>query len=207
MRERAAAATLSMTFDDGPDPRWTPSILDALGASGARATFFVTPGRFPALIERIDAEGHEVAYHCGRHVRHSDRERDDVAGEARAGLTELGDLGIVPRRWRPPWGDTAPWTETLARCLGLELWGWSDDTEDWSGRRMETMLARVAPKIAPGAVVLMHDGIGPGARRSDCSETVRLVSRLASLARERDLELVSISEGDRASSLAPATLR
>ena len=62
-------ATLALTFDDGPDPVWTPHVLDALAATGARATFFpIAPsaGRHPALIARMLAEGHAIGLHCER---------------------------------------------------------------------------------------------------------------------------------------------
>ncbi|HEY5318839.1 MAG TPA: polysaccharide deacetylase family protein, partial [Solirubrobacteraceae bacterium] len=64
--------TCSLTFDDGPDPVWTPRILDSLGRAGARSTFFVMAEQARAhadLIERMQEEGHEVELHCVRHVR------------------------------------------------------------------------------------------------------------------------------------------
>jgi peptidoglycan/xylan/chitin deacetylase (PgdA/CDA1 family) len=192
-KQRLDRPGVSLTFDDGPDSRDTPLVLDELERAGARATFFVTPGSEPELIERMAEAGHEVAYHCGRHVRHSERTRREVLGEARSDLGWVGELGIRPRAWRTPWGDLAPWTGELAAGLGMELWGWSDDTEDWSGRPSGEMLADLERSIAPGSVVLMHDGVGPGARRRDCGPTVELVAPLVELCRERDLDLEPIN--------------
>ena len=64
-------AALALTFDDGPDPVWTPRVLDALAACGARATFFpIAPRaeRHPALIARMLADGHAVGLHCDEHA-------------------------------------------------------------------------------------------------------------------------------------------
>jgi peptidoglycan/xylan/chitin deacetylase (PgdA/CDA1 family) len=191
-RSGERVGTLALSFDDGPDLRWTPQVLAALERAGVTATFFVRPRRAPHLIERVAFEGHEVAYHCDRHIRHSDREREEVEAEVRRDLGLLAEIGVSPRRWRTPWGDLAPWSGSLADELGLELCGWSDDPEDWAGHGHLQMLRRLETTLGPGSVVLMHDGIGPGARRSDCRETVRLIEPLVYFARARGIEPTSI---------------
>ena len=191
--ETNTGGAVALTFDDGPDARWTPRVLDALRAADAVATFFVTPGLGIEAVAEIAAAGHEVGYHCGRHVRHTDRERGDVADEARADLEQLGEVGATVRCWRPPWGVLAPWTRDLAASLGLAVVLWDADTEDWSGRSATTMLAGIDPSIRAGAVVLMHDGIGPGALRTEASATVELIAPLVALARGRGLEPATVS--------------
>ena len=188
LQTRVQPDLVALTFDDGPDPRWTPAFLDELARLGVQATFFVIAGVEPRLIERIAAAGHEVGYHCGRHVRHSFRERDVVRREVTEDLRWLAGLGINARIWRTPWGDTAPWTAPLAADLGLELWGWSADTHDWSGLGHPEMLADVTSSLSGGSVVLMHDGIGPGALRSEPSETIALIEPLVALCRDRGFE-------------------
>lgn len=194
-RDRAAG-DLCLSFDDGPDPIWTVRVLDELERAGARATFFVQP-REPELVERILLAGHEVAYHCGRHLRHGEREPAELAGELERDLGRLAELGARPRRWRPPWGEIGPATAALAQRHGLELWLWSDDPEDWSGATAAEMLARLEPAIGPGSVVLLHDGLGPGARRAGCAETVALIAPLVELGRSRGLGAETIESGDR----------
>ena len=75
-------------------------------------------------------------------------------------------------------GASAPWTAAVAERAGLRLVGWDVDTHDWRGDSAEEMLERIAPDLFPGAVVLAHDGLGPGARRSGCAETVALIPPL-----------------------------
>jgi peptidoglycan/xylan/chitin deacetylase (PgdA/CDA1 family) len=142
---------VALTFDDGPDPRGTPAVLEALAAAGVRATFFVLG------------------------------ERAERAPEL---LATLGHLRLT--RWRLPWGALAPYSQALAGEHGLRLVGWTADTHDWRGDAAELMLEALA--LEPGAIVLMHDGVGPGARRGDCAQTARLVGPLVRRIRARGLE-------------------
>lgn len=183
---------IALTFDDGPDPLWTPRVLAALAGAKARATFFVIvprAARYPHLIDQIQAEGHSVEHHCVRHVRHTECTEDQVEADTEAGTSCLRTLGATPTRWRTPWGISAPFTERVARRHRLRLTRWAADSHDWAGGDAESMLASIAPELEQGGEVLMHDGIGPGARRADCSETVRLVEAVARHASEHGLAL------------------
>ncbi len=173
---------LALTFDDGPDPRWTPRVLDALRRHEIPATFFVIAPRalsHPQLIARMRAEGHSVQLHCDEHVRHSTRDRAWVAVDTDRALCRLESLGVHPTLWRTPWGDLAPFTARLADERGLTLTGWSADTHDWRGDTAEEMLAAIASQLDDNGIVLAHDALGPGALRSGCAETVRLIELLA----------------------------
>src|ERR671912_321165 len=140
----------ALTFDDGPDPSWTPRILDALESVGARATFFVIA---PLALEHrqlvsdtLDA-GHEVEFHCTEHVRHTRRSRREVEADTHEGLQSLRSLGIEARLWRPPWGICAPWTQEVAQESGLRLASWSADTKDWRAGTAPAMPAGVEPPL------------------------------------------------------------
>ncbi len=190
-RGAMTTTTFALTFDDGPDPVWTPALLDALARAGARATFFMlgeAAERHPGPVRRALAEGHAVELHGHGHLRHPAHPAERIAADAERGLAVLRGLGARPSRWRAPWGDLAPWTPALAERAGLELTGWTADTEDWRGDRAATMLSAVAPGLRPGAVVLAHDGLGPGALRDGCEETVALVEPLVAAARALGLE-------------------
>ena len=174
---------IALTFDDGPDPFWTPRVLDALRSAGAPATFFVVAPlaeRHPGLLRRAVDEGHEVALHCNRHTRHDRMGAEEILADATAGLRILKRLGHPVRDWRVPWGVVTPDTEAVAEELGLRLVGWSADSEDWRGDAADAMLDRLEP------------GIGPGALRDGCGETVELVGSLVSLARSRNLTPVPL---------------
>ncbi len=117
--------------------------------------------------------------HCDAHVRHTELSPEQGRDDTRRGLDRLGAVGVRPARWRTPWGVRAPCTEGVAREHGLELCGWDVDTHDWRGDSAEAMLAVTGPRLRDDAVVLLHDGLGPGARRADCAETLRLVRLVA----------------------------
>ena len=176
------AGSVELTFDDGPDPVWTPAVLAALSGSSLRATFFVIASRaaqHPRILAAIRSGGHAVELHCHEHVRHTEVDRAAIEGDTQRALTALADLGVTPRRWRTPWGAQASWTEEIAAAHDLELCGWDVDTHDWRGDAAEAMLASVGPGLHRGAVVLLHDGLGPGALRQGCEETVRFTRMIA----------------------------
>ncbi|MFL5887275.1 MAG: polysaccharide deacetylase family protein [Thermoleophilaceae bacterium] len=179
-----AAMHVFPTFDDGPDPVWTPRLLDTLGEVGWRAMFFVIAplaDSHPEIVERMLREGHKVEFHCYRHVAHEDMSAEEGELDARRGVgllrARFGD-GLISR-WRPPYGSRADWQDEVAARLGLRLTRWTIDTLDWDGRPAEEMATAIRPSLRLGSILLMHDGVGPGALRQGADETLRLVELLA----------------------------
>ncbi len=197
MRKAVAAGEIALSFDDGPDPTWTEPILDLLASRGAPATFFVEgPAalRRPDLVEEASRRGHEIGLHCFAHRRHSEMTASEIRADVEAALAALAGLGAAPRAWRTPWGDESEATAAIAEEFGLALWGWSHDTHDWRGDSCERMLSALEPAaLDQGPVVLMHDGLGPGARRSGCEQTLRLTDALLDRAADAGLHPTSLS--------------
>jgi peptidoglycan/xylan/chitin deacetylase (PgdA/CDA1 family) len=180
---------LALTFDDGPDPRGTPAVLDALAAAEVKATFFVLGRcveRHPTLLKRVIGEGHGVEVHGFEHLRHPRTRRETVEADLDRALQALGRAGVTPTRWRIPWGHLADFTHEVADGRGLQLVGWTSDTHDWRGDSAEEMLRHL--RLELGAVVLAHDGIGEGARRATADATAALVGPLVEKARAQGLE-------------------
>jgi peptidoglycan/xylan/chitin deacetylase (PgdA/CDA1 family) len=187
-------APVALTFDDGPDPLWTPLVLEALASVGARATFFVVAPRaasYPSITSSIRERGHDVAFHCVEHVRHDAMTHKEIEADVGSGLLALGRS---VRYWRTPWGLITPATEEVANQHRLRLVGWTADTEDWRGGTPQEMLARIRGRVSPGAIVLMHDGVGPGAKREGCAGTVDLIGPLVALVRSHGLEPATLDE-------------
>ncbi|MDE0170217.1 MAG: polysaccharide deacetylase family protein [bacterium] len=150
-----------LTFDDGPDPRNTPHILDILARYNARATFFVV-GRlvagYPDLFQRIVSEGHTVANHTWNHenlAKLSRAEFDRTIGRTEEILGEYATPCL-----RPPYGATGRHTRAWAAEHGLEVHMWSVSANDWEGLDAEAIADRILTRITDGSVVLMHDGGG-----------------------------------------------
>jgi peptidoglycan/xylan/chitin deacetylase (PgdA/CDA1 family) len=183
---------LALTFDDGPDSRGTPAVLEALAAAGVTATFFVLGERVvaePELLARVVDGGHAVELHGFEHLRHPELPRTVVEADLAAAIGVLRVHGIAPARWRVPWGHLADYTRSVADVFGLTLAGWTLDSHDWRGDGADAMLASMAPGLVHGAIALLHDGIGSGALRTDAAATARLVGPLVDAARAHGLEL------------------
>jgi peptidoglycan-N-acetylglucosamine deacetylase len=161
----------TLTFDDGPHPRGTPAVLDALDAADARAIFFLVGEqveRWPEIAADVAARGHEIAVHGQRHrvqLRLSDAQIGvDIA---RAISTIRAATGVEPRFHRPPLGIYSQGGLAIARELELEPLLWSHWGKDW--RRFTTarrIAARATRAVGPGDVILLHDADHYSSRNS-----------------------------------------
>jgi peptidoglycan-N-acetylglucosamine deacetylase len=188
--------SLSLTFDDGPDERWTADVLDALARCGARATFFMLGERVQraaATARAVVEAGHDVQLHAHRHVRHSQLGEREIELDTEYALRALAAIDVRPTHWRTPWGVRTAATEAVAARHGLTLVDWTLDTHDWRGDPASAMFARARSQLTPGAVVLMHDALGPGALRAGCQSTVELIEPLVIAARAGGLRVEPIA--------------
>ena len=156
---------VALTFDDGPDLRGTPGVLDALARVGAVGTFFVLGERVerePALLERVIEAGHDVQVHGYAHLRHSESAEDTIEADL---VKALDVLRVKPTLWRLPYGEPAAFSHKIAARHRLHIVRWTVDSGDWRGDDAETMLATLQPELRDGAIVLMHDGASRRATR------------------------------------------
>lgn len=188
---------MHLTFDDGPDGRWTPAVLAELARCGARATFFMVGERAlerPDLVRMVLDAGHGVELHCHRHVRHTELSEHELERDTELGLSALECAGARPVLWRAPWGLCSDASARVAERFALRLVGWSIDTHDWRGDDPQAMLLHARERLAHGRTVLLHDALGPGALRRDCANTTALLPGLTAAARERGLEPMPMND-------------
>lgn len=158
-----AARGVALTFDDGPDPKTTPQVLDALDAAKAKATFFVIAKKaeaHPELVREILRRGHEVGLHSYAHERlFSLRGEAHVKADLERGAQVLEELtGTRPLFFRPPIGHTNPIIARVADALDLVTVGWSVSARDGLASAVpRSIVNRVRRGLADGAIVLMHD--------------------------------------------------
>lgn len=159
---------VALTFDDGPDPRWTPQVLDTLRDAGARATFFVIGERVaaaPELAARIAAEGHQLAHHSHDHAWSLMFRRQRLLDDFDRASDRIAVARAHPRFYRPPVGVVVPEVMDVVEARSVRLVGWSVRPYDTREREPSALRAHVASKVRDGAIVLLHDGALRPARR------------------------------------------
>jgi peptidoglycan/xylan/chitin deacetylase (PgdA/CDA1 family) len=160
---------IALTFDDGPDPRSTPALLELLRAASVEAAFFGVGQRVaahPDLAARIVREGHLLENHS---YAHSHTTNLFTAARLRAELDRTQAAiaqatGVAPRWFRPPMGLSNPRVFRVARDLGLTVIGWTARGMDTRRIGPERVVARIVRQLRPGAIILLHDGSVPAER-------------------------------------------
>ena len=158
---------IALTFDDGPDPRSTPQLLDLLRAEKIPAAFFCIGQHVeknPELAARILREGHLVENHSYAHSNlinfYSPKKLRTELTQAQAAIEKAG--GVAPKFYRPPVGLSNPGTFRVAHALGLQVIGWNIRSLDTVIAEPEKIVARIRRGLKPGAIILLHDGNIPG---------------------------------------------
>ncbi|MDI1454150.1 glycosyltransferase, partial [Streptomyces sp. ATE26] len=200
-----------LTFDDGPDPVWTPKVLDILKKHHAHAVFFVTgsmTSRYPELVKRMVDEGHEVGLHTFNHPDlsyHSERRIDWELSQSQLALA--GAAGIRSSLFRPPYSSFAdamddrswPVTEYIGGRGYLTVVN-DTDSEDWRRPGVEEIIRKATPKGGKGAIVLMHDSGG------ERHQTVQALDRFLPQLQSRGYRFQNLTEAlDAPSASTPVT--
>jgi peptidoglycan/xylan/chitin deacetylase (PgdA/CDA1 family) len=198
VRGRIDRPEVALTFDDGPDPRFTPTISATLARRGHRGTFFVLGARardYPHVLSQVSADGHEIASHGDDHrmlaFSPPATVRAQVELAERAVESVLG--GPPAPFFRAPHGVRSPWLGFVLRRCGYELCAWDGSVFDTANPGVETIAARVEKTLRPGAIVLLHDGDGTG-RGASREQTVAALERILDVLESRSLRSVAMSE-------------
>ena len=196
---------LALTFDDGPDPEWTPQILDILKAKGVKASFFVIGANaesYPDLVQRIVAEGHDLGNHTFTHPNLGEFPDVLVKLEINANQRLIEALtGRSMRLFRAPYmGDTDPTTSDeivpieIAQSMGSTSVGVSVDPDDWQQPSADEIVQRVLSQVndpnpeTRGNIILLHDFGG------DRSATVAALPDLIDTLKAQGYSFVPASE-------------
>ena len=189
---------VAITFDDGPDPRWTPKILDILKAANVKAAFFlvgVNAERYPSLVRRIVDEGHEIGNHTYYHPNLALCWPEHIRLELNATQLLLETItGRATTLFRPPYAaDTGPTqlselaplkiAEELNYLVVLE----NIDPQDWAKPGADIILRRIKQQRHDGSVILLHDAGG------DRSQTVEALPRILDWLHKRGDTVVPLS--------------
>ncbi|MER5447481.1 polysaccharide deacetylase family protein [Streptomyces sp. NPDC002766] len=175
LRVSGRGRTMVLTFDDGPDPRYTPHILDTLAEHDVRAMFFVCGEQADwnrDLLARMADEGHVVGNHTWSHPLLTRLSRRQIHSELQRTSKVIEDAyGERPLWFRAPYGAWSRSVFQIEAELGMEPMAWTVDTEDWTTPGTRVIVDHVEAGAAPGVVVLSHDAGG------DRSQSVRALKR------------------------------
>ncbi|QXE35622.1 polysaccharide deacetylase family protein [Streptomyces sp. GMY02] len=179
------ARGVNITIDDGPDPAWTPQVLQLLKDNGAKATFCMVGTQaqaYPDLVKEVVAAGHRLCNHTVSHdttmdTRSEAYQSQQILDAERMIIKASG--GVRPQYYRAPGGAFTPYSRQLAASRGMRPLGWNVDSRDFERPGVDTMVATVKSEISDGPTVLFHDAGG------DRSQTVAALSEVLPWLREQ----------------------
>ena len=188
---------VALTFDDGPNPPYTGQILDILQEYQIPATFFVigkNVEKYPDLVRRTAAEGHQLGNHTYHHVDLLKVDRKTLASEI--DLTNQAIFtasGQMPHIVRPPHGFRDAVIMAFMTERNLKVVEWSVMSRDWTNPGTEAIVTRTLSKVKSGSIILLHDGDGLEGSKSR-AQTVEAVGRIIPQLLAAGYEFVTVDE-------------
>ena len=187
---------VALTFDDGPDPRFSNDVLDVLKQYNVPATFFLLGSKAvanPEIVKRMQNEGHVIGNHTYSHPNLVE-ESDLGTLESEVTKTEDALYDIIDYRtklFRPPFGFL--YNELVEKLgeMNYNVIAWSVDSLDWQEDPPEVIASRVVDNIHPGAIILMHDGAEPD---EDRTNTIKSLHQIIPELQEQGYEFVTVPE-------------
>jgi len=182
---------IALSFDDGPHPEHSDRILDILGETEVKATFFVVgeeAEKYPNLVRRMFQEGHEVANHSYSHYGLLGSSAAEYLADVRHCQTVLEEIceHELERNFRPPYGNVPPWVFWGLIRNGFRTVLWSVDSDDSRVDDVHRLINRFSRKVlTSGDVLLLHE---------DYPHTLAALPQLLAMIRDRGFELVTCSE-------------
>lgn len=173
---------INLTIDDGPDPKWTPQVLDLLRQYKVKATFCMVgtaAEAHPDMVKKVVAAGHRLCDHTVSHNTAMDKDSQTYQSkqilDAERMITKASG-GVRPMYYRAPGGAFTPYSRKLAADRGMRPLGWNVDTKDFELPGTDAIVATVERELPNGPTLLFHDA---GGDRTQTVEALRtLLPRL-----------------------------
>ncbi|MFO7819295.1 MAG: polysaccharide deacetylase family protein [Halanaerobacter sp.] len=184
---------VALTFDDGPDPLYTPQVLDVLEEYDVPATFFLLGERvdkYPNITERIIKEGHTIGNHSWSHpdlTTLNDRELSEEVFTTEEVIAET--VNQETALLRPPYGFVSKDLITNLKRMDYKVVHWSLDSLDWQAERKEDVLNKTIPYLNQGAIILFHSAGGEG---QNLMPTVKALPLIIEKLKANRIELVTV---------------
>ena len=180
-RVQTAEKLVAVTFDDGPDPRYTEEISQILADAGARSTFFILgrhAAQYPELLDVLVQHGHELGNHTWTHPSLRLKSPRIIRAELESTDRFLREQGYdQPIPFRSPYGHSLFVLPQILKQRQQANILWTVQMNDWKPEEADVMMELLEPKFGNGAIILLHDGDGEseGGDRSNTVEVVRLI--------------------------------
>lgn len=178
---------VALTFDDGPNARYTPQVLDILYRQQVPATFFLVGEKLEGnglIIQEMAASGHEIGCHTDDHRDLTTLDGGEIRREVQQFEEKL--LEILPdyriRYVRPPYGR---YTEGVENAVDLPLMLWTMDSGDWENPDAERIHTTVVGEAQDGETIVFHD---------DNGETVEALDKIISELKAKGFQFVTVSQ-------------
>ncbi len=187
---------VSLSFDDAPDERFTPQILDILAEHKIKATFFIVGDRalkHPELVKRILDEGHDIGNHSYDHVLFTKLTLDKFKYQINETNRIIKSItGSTPRFIRPPYGEINEEQMKWSKGKDFIIVNWDVDSEDWKNDpSSEQIIDNIKKTLQSGSIILQHAGGGKG---QSLMGTIEALPKIIKLLQERGYEIVKISQ-------------
>jgi len=186
---------VALPFDDGPDIRFTPLVLDMLKKHDVKATFFLMGNRakeHDEIVQRIHEEGHAIGNHTYWHPNLPKEQLDRLDWEVKETEQVIENIvGFKPKLFRSPYGAlNEEMVETLDN-LGNKIIGWDVDSLDWKQLETDVIADNILSNVSPGSIILMHDG---GDWTMDLMGTVESLDKVITKLKKDDISFKTVPE-------------
>lgn len=184
---------IAITFDDGPNPVYTPQVMEIFRKAQGKATFFMIGSQIekhPEVVCAVHAEGHEIGNHSFTHPALTKLQRLEVKGELVQTEALIEQLtGVKPRAFRPPYFDRNEMVGSVSEELRYHMIGaMNTETNDWALPGVAHILEKTRSEVKPGNILIFHDGF------DDRSQTIEALSILVPELIADGYELITISD-------------
>ncbi|MEE0425956.1 MAG: polysaccharide deacetylase family protein [Blautia sp.] len=177
---------VALTFDDGPNKKYTPALLNELGKRGIHASFFLMGKNIPGnekLVQQMQKEGHLLGNHTYNHVELDKIPVAQARTEVERTSNEIYKItGVYPQYVRPPFG---AWPKNFDLLVTMFPVLWDVDTLDWKSKNVDCIMRLVRSQVKDGSIILMHDGY-----QTSVDAAVQIMDELL----ERGYEFVTVDQ-------------
>lgn len=186
---------VALTFDDGPDNKYTKQILDILKQNNVKGTFFVLGqqvNKYPEVVKRMVYEGHAIGNHTWGHINMTHVTPEQLKYQIEStNQAVYKAAGVTPKLVRPPFGNTNPSITEQIFAWGYQVVLWSVDSRDWSGVTTDQIMKNVRKDMTAGGIILQHSA---GGRKNDLNNTIRALPMIINELKAQGYTFVTVPE-------------